>query len=84
VDPNAAERARWNDEAWTKAWVKREALTDSVTPLLLGALKLRAGERVLDVGCGGGGATIAAAGQVGPGGGVVGADISVVLLARAR
>jgi len=84
VDPNAAERARWNDDAWTKAWPKREVLTDSVTPLLLEALELRPGERVLDVGCGGGKATIAASRQVQPGGSVVGADISEALLALAR
>jgi trans-aconitate methyltransferase len=84
VDPNAAERARWNDDAWTKAWPKREVLTDSVTPTLLAALGLRPGERVLDIGCGGGKATIAASRQVQPGGRPVGADISEALLALAR
>ena len=84
MDPNAAERARWNDDAWTKAWPKREVRTDSVTPLLLEALDLRTGERVLDVGCGGGKATIAASRQVQPGGSVIGADISEALLALAR
>jgi SAM-dependent methyltransferase len=82
--PNVAERARWNDEAWTRAWKKREVLTDSVTPLLLDALDLRPGERALDVGCGGGKATIAASRRVQPGGKVVGADISEPLLALAR
>lgn len=84
MDPNAAERARWNDDAWTKVWPKREVLTDSVTPVLLEALELRPGERVLDVGCGGGNATIAAALQVQPGGSAVGADISEALLVLAR
>ncbi len=84
MEPNAAERARWNDDAWTKAWPKREVLTDSVTPLLLEALELRPGERVLDVGCGGGKATLAASRLVQPGGSVVGADISEALLALAR
>jgi SAM-dependent methyltransferase len=83
MDPNAAERARWNDEAWTRAWPKREVLTDSVTPLLLEALDLQPGERVLDVGCGGGKATMAAALRVQPGGCAVGADISEALLALA-
>jgi SAM-dependent methyltransferase len=82
--PNAAERAKWNDDAWTRAWKKREVLTDSVTPLLLDALDLRAGERVLDVGCGGGKATIAASRRVQPGGNVIGADISKPLLVLAR
>jgi SAM-dependent methyltransferase len=83
VEANAAERARWNDDAWTKSWPKREVLTDSVTPVLLDALGLRPGERVLDVGCGGGKATIAASRLVQPGGSVVGADISEQLLALA-
>jgi SAM-dependent methyltransferase len=84
MEPNAAERVRWNDDAWTKAWMKREVLADSVTPVLLEALELRPGERVLDVGCGGGKATIAASQQVQPGGSVIGADISAALLAVAR
>jgi SAM-dependent methyltransferase len=82
--PNAAERARWNDDVWTMAWRKREVLTDSVTPLLLGAMEFGPGERVLDVGCGGGKATIAAARMVQPAGSVVGADISAALLSLAR
>jgi SAM-dependent methyltransferase len=84
VDSNSAERARWNDDAWTRAWPKCEVLTDSVTPLLLMALELQPGERVLDVGCGGGKASIAAAAHVQPGGSVLGADISEALLASAR
>ncbi len=83
MEPNAAERSRWNNDAWTKAWPKREVLTDSVTPVLLEALQLRPGERVLDVGCGGGKATMAACRQVQPGGSAVGADISKALLSLA-
>ncbi len=83
MQANAAERSRWNDDAWTKAWPKREVLTDSVTPLLLEALLLRPGERVLDVGCGGGKSAMAASRQVQPGGRVVGADISNALLSLA-
>jgi SAM-dependent methyltransferase len=84
VDPNTAERARWNDEAWTRAWPKREVLTDSVTPLLLDVLDLQPGEHVLDVGCGGGKTTIAASQRVQPGGHVIGSDISDALLGLAR
>jgi SAM-dependent methyltransferase len=83
VEANAAERARWNDPRRTNAWPKREVLTDSITPSLLGSLDLRPGERVLDVGCGGGRATIAASRQVDPGGKVIGADISEPLLGLA-
>jgi SAM-dependent methyltransferase len=83
MEANAAENARWNDDAWTKEWPKREVLTNSVTPVLLEALQLRPGQRLLDVGCGGGKATMAACRQVQPGGSAVGVDISGALLALA-
>jgi SAM-dependent methyltransferase len=76
METNQTERRRWNNEDWVAVWPKRERLTDAITPFLLDALGLRSGERVLDVGSGGGNATIAAARAVGPSGIVVGADIS--------
>jgi len=76
---NAAERRRWNDEQWVKVWPKREPMTDTITPFLLDALALKPGERVLDVGSGGGRTTIAAARMVAPAGSATGADISVAL-----
>ena len=75
-EANEAQRRRWNDEEWVAAWPKREALTDPITPYLDAALALQPGERVLDVGCGGGKPTIAAARAVGPAGNAIGADIS--------
>ena len=75
-EANEAQRRRWNDEEFAAAWPKREALTDTITPFLLAALALQPGERVLDVGCGGGKPTIAAAQAVGPSGTAIGADIS--------
>ncbi len=83
MQTNATEWARWNSDAWTRSWPKREVLTDSVTPLLLEALILVPDERVLDVGCGGGKAAIAANKRVQPGGSVVGTDLSEALLALA-
>jgi ubiquinone/menaquinone biosynthesis C-methylase UbiE len=47
-------------------------------------LDLRAGERVLDVGCGTGASALPAAEGVGPSGGVVGVDLADRLLAVAR
>jgi len=76
MEANETERRRWNDDRWVAVWPKREALTDTITPYLLDALALQSGERVLDVGCGGGKATIAAAQAVGPTGNAIGADIS--------
>ena len=78
-EANRSERRRWNDADWVSVWHKRERLTDAITPYLLDALALRPGERVLDVGSGGGKATIAAAEAVGPNGFAVGADISAPL-----
>jgi SAM-dependent methyltransferase len=83
-EANVAERRRWNDAYWASVWPKREVMTSAVTEILLGHLDLRPGERVLDVGSGGGTTTIAASGRVGPGGSVVGADISVPLVELAR
>src|SRR5690348_10762670 len=42
------------------------------------------GERVLDVGCGAGASSLALAARVGPGGQVLGVDISEPLISRAR
>lgn len=82
-EPNAAERRRWNDERWTERWPKREALTGAVTGVLLDGLGPVAGQRLLDVGAGGGGTSIAAGRLVGDGA-VVGADISAPLVRFAR
>ncbi|HUB74872.1 MAG TPA: class I SAM-dependent methyltransferase [Solirubrobacteraceae bacterium] len=82
-EPNESERRRWNDCAWAAAWPKRERLTTAVTDVLLGRLGLRHGEKVLDVGTGGGVAALAAAEAVGDGA-VVGADISAPLIELAR
>lgn len=80
---NEAERARWNDDQWTAVWPRRERLTDAVTAFVLDAVALKPGERALDVGCGGGRTSLAAGRAVGPGGTVVGADLSVPLNALA-
>lgn len=81
--PNEFEHRRWNDERWTASWPQREALTTTVTPQLMAAADLRPGERVLDVGTGGGGSAIEAARRVSPGGEVLGVDISEALLSLA-
>ena len=80
---NEAERRRWNDEHWTSVWPRRERLTSLVTPELLGRAALAPGERVLEVGSGGGTATLAAAAAVAPDGTVTGADLSTPLVALA-
>ncbi len=84
TEANQTERKRWNDPLWSKFWPKRERFTETVTPLLLRALALRPGERVLDIGSGGGPATSAAAAAVGNTGRAIGADISAPLVELAR
>jgi SAM-dependent methyltransferase len=83
IETNEVERRRWNDERRAAVWPKRERLTDAVTGLLLEAAAPQTGERVLDVGCGGGRTSLAASLAVGADGVVVGADISAPLRALA-
>jgi SAM-dependent methyltransferase len=81
---NEAQRKQWNDNVRLSAWRHREPMTAAVTSALLEHVALEDGERVLDVGTGGGRSAIAAARQVGPDGDAVGADISEPLVALAR
>jgi len=77
---NELEQRRWNDEHWAAVWPRREQLTSAVTDLLLAHLAPVEGQRVLDVGSGGGTTAFAVAGRVGASGSVLGADISVPLV----
>jgi SAM-dependent methyltransferase len=81
---NEGERRRWNDPYWTSVWPRREELTDNVTADLLAHVGAKAGERVLDVGSGGGKLSITVGAQVGPEGRVSGADLSEALVDLAR
>jgi SAM-dependent methyltransferase len=84
VQTNEAERRRWNDDRWAALWPKREPMTDAVSPFVLEAAALEPGERVLEVGSGGGRLSLAAARAVGPRGSVTGADLSTPLGALSR
>ncbi|ATC26359.1 methyltransferase domain-containing protein [Caulobacter vibrioides] len=76
---------------WDRAgrvWVEQQALLDRlfqpIAQAVVDRADLRAGEAVLDVGCGSGATTFEAAWRVGPQGRAVGADISGALLELAR
>jgi SAM-dependent methyltransferase len=87
VEANREQAAYWNEQAGPVWATHQERLDRQIGPLgerLLAALALEPGERVLDVGCGCGGSTLAIARRVGPHGRVVGVDLSEPMLARAR
>jgi len=77
---NELEHRRWNDEHWAAVWPRREQLTSAVTDLLLDHLQPVEGQRVLDVGSGGGTTSFAVAARTGSTGSVLGADISAPLV----
>jgi SAM-dependent methyltransferase len=86
-DRNAAEIDYWNGpggQRWLAHQRIHDALLAPVAELLLERGRPRAGEVVLDVGCGAGVTSIALARRVGPDGRVIGVDISAPLLERAR
>jgi SAM-dependent methyltransferase len=86
-DQNADQIAYWNG-AGGQRWADRQPVQDillqPVADILIDRAKIKAGERILDVGCGSGSTTFAFARAADPGGHVMGIDISGPMLARAR
>lgn len=84
---NADQLAFWNGVGGS-TWVKRQEHTDitlaPVSDALLAFAAPRAGEQVLDVGCGYGASTLELARVVGPAGRVAALDISAPMLPRDR
>lgn len=84
---NAAQRDYWNTIAGPR-WIGLEGFVErrvrAVNDLLLARSVAKAGETVLEVGCGTGALTLPLAAAVGEHGVVIGADISRAMLAAAR
>jgi ubiquinone/menaquinone biosynthesis C-methylase UbiE len=86
-DQNADQIAYWNGpggQHWTDRQQAQDTLLAAVSDILIDRAGAKAGERIIDVGCGCGATAIAFAQKVGPAGHVFGIDISVPMLARAR
>jgi SAM-dependent methyltransferase len=86
-DRNADQIAYWNGpngQRWTDRQAEQDVLLAPVTQAVIDRAVPRAGERIIDVGCGCGGTSIALASRVAPTGFVLGVDISGPMLARAR
>jgi SAM-dependent methyltransferase len=84
---NADQIAYWNGPAG-KFWTERQDAMDTmlapISAAVVAAAAAKAGERVIDVGCGCGATALDMAAHVGPQGSVLGIDISEDMLARAR
>ncbi|HTL86948.1 MAG TPA: class I SAM-dependent methyltransferase [Acidimicrobiia bacterium] len=84
---NTEQFEAWNGDSgrrWVADPERRDQVIAEVGEILLAASRLVAGERVLDIGCGCGATTLAAARRVLPGGAAIGVDLSAPMLAVAR
>lgn len=84
---NVEQAAYWNGQEadhWVTDQRRYEEMLQPVVPILLDAAAVGPGDAVLDIGCGCGATTRAAARSAAPGGSVVGVDLSAPMLDRAR
>src|SRR5437016_5667224 len=86
-DLNADQIAYWNGPGGQR-WADRQQTQDivlaPVSEILIDRANGRAGERIIDIGCGCGTTSVSLAQKVGSSGHVLGIDISAPMLARAR
>jgi SAM-dependent methyltransferase len=86
-DQNADQIAYWNGpggQRWADRQESQDVVLAPVADVLIDRAGAKAGERVIDVGCGAGAVSVAFARKVGPSGHVTGIDVSGPMLARAR
>jgi len=84
---HAQQLAFWNGPAVARWITKQEQMDAALAPIGDAAIELaavRAGERVLDIGCGSGATSMALARLVGPAGHVTGLDVSAPMIDLAR
>jgi ubiquinone/menaquinone biosynthesis C-methylase UbiE len=84
---NTDQIAYWNGpggQRWADRQRAQDILLGPVADILIDRASPRAGERIVDVGCGSGATTVAFAQKVGPSGHALGIDVSGPMLARAR
>jgi ubiquinone/menaquinone biosynthesis C-methylase UbiE len=84
--PEALKGEDWAGEMgarWLASLDRFEGMIAPIGAALLARAAYQPGERVLDLGCGGGATTLAIADAVGPKGAAVGLDIAPMLIARA-
>src|ERR1700730_7147720 len=87
VSPNAAQIEFWNSaasRAWADQYERMDRVVADLTNALLDMAAPQPGEHVLDIVCGAGTTVLELAARVGPGGHILGADISDQSVARAR
>jgi ubiquinone/menaquinone biosynthesis C-methylase UbiE len=85
--PDANLAAYWNGPGgrrWTERGDAPETIFAPIAELLYARARVAPGERVIDIGCGGGATTLAIASRVGPAGAAIGVDVSALMIARAR
>jgi ubiquinone/menaquinone biosynthesis C-methylase UbiE len=86
-DQNADQIAYWNGpggQRWTDRQQMQDILLAPVADILIDRAKVRAGERIVDIGCGCGAIAIALAAKVGHTGRVLAVDVSAPMLQQAR
>lgn len=71
-------------DSWAANVDRLDLMLESFGAVAMAAAAPTAGQRIVDIGCGSGTSTVALAERVGPGGHVLGVDISPQLLDRAR
>jgi SAM-dependent methyltransferase len=87
ADVDTAPTHDWNGDSgtrWAANLARLDVMLEEFGEAAIAAANARTGEHILDIGCGSGTSTFPLAGQVGPGGHVLGVDISEQLVEIAR